>query len=112
MTLEETIRAVVRDEVQAAVRQVLAALPAPSRASALPQYLSTWEAADVAGVTPDTIRDWQDDQRLPLHKAGRERRVRLDELEVFLRAEVPAKPRPPTDEDLERQASNIVRLRE
>ena len=80
MTLEEsmreTIRAIVRDEVDRA----LAAHAVPA------EYLSTGEAAELARVAPGTIRRWIREHRLEQHRAGREVRVRRAELENLLRS--------------------------
>ncbi len=51
MTLDETIRELVRQEVERAMRE-----RAPERPPA--DWLSTDEAAELAGVQPKTVRTW------------------------------------------------------
>ena len=51
MTLDDSIRALVREEVRAALRT----LPGPRPTG---EWLSTEEAAEVAGVRPKTVRAW------------------------------------------------------
>ena len=90
------IDAALRELVCEAVREVVRAEVLP-RLQAMPQgrgdpsrYLNTDQAAEVAGVKPDTIRDWLKSGRLAGHHAGRHLRVRLDQLEAFLAAGTPA----------------------
>ena len=82
-TLEEVIRAIVRDEVRAAVAEALArsgAAPAVHEGG----YLSIARAARFAAVAPGTLRRWIRTGRLPVRRAGRVYRIARAELEAFL----------------------------
>lgn len=81
MTLEEHIQAVVRQAVADAMRE---ARPQERAKPGLPSYLSIKQAAEVAGVSDETVAGWLTRGELPTHWAGRRRRVRLDELERYL----------------------------
>ncbi len=91
MTLDESIAAAVREALEAELpRAVREALRVVQGAAAAPvEYLKTAEAARVAQVAEETIREWVRDGRLPRHNAGRELRVRRDELEAFLDGQGP-----------------------
>lgn len=76
--LRAIIREIVREEVRAEVREVLAARkPA--------ECLSTGEAAELARVTPGTIRRWIRAGRLTAMSAGRELRVSRAEVDKLVR---------------------------
>ncbi len=86
MTMEDLIRSIVQDEVRA-LRDALpdllrAALKA--RGPETKEYLTTVEAAALAKVRPETVRAWVAAGSLPEHRAGRELRVRRDELEALM----------------------------
>ena len=56
--LRELLREVVRDEVRAALQEFAEELkPRPDPAAAV-RYLTADQAANVAGVSPASIRDW------------------------------------------------------
>jgi excisionase family DNA binding protein len=84
--LDSGDRRLVRQEVRAAVNEVLGPVLEQVRtgAAANVAYLSVERAAGVAEVHPDTIRAWVKAGRLPEHRAGRELRIRRDELHRFL----------------------------
>ena len=108
MTLEETLRGLVRDVLRDELPGLLkAALPqvAASGAPVLDGYLATNAAARLAGVRPETIRRWIDAGDLPVHRAGRLVRVRRSELEAYL-----ARGRKMADQpiDLEKRAREIL----
>jgi len=80
-TFEDALRAIVRDAVRDVVRDELRAhglgpqpvdQPAPG---GTPVYVSTKQAAQIAGVHVATIRDWVQRALLRGHRAGRLRRV-------------------------------------
>jgi len=58
----------------------------PSTPSSL---LSTAQAAQLLGVHPNTIRNWEDQNLLQAYRIGprRDRRFRREDLERFLRAQ-------------------------
>ena len=73
--------AALRDLVREVLREELAAArEAPAR----PEWVSVADAAAMASVTPDTIRESISRGILPRYKAGRVLRVRRDELEAYL----------------------------
>lgn len=72
--LRELIAELVRDEV----RRALAAAMRPE------EYLTTARAAQVAQVTPGTIRRWIRQGRLSAHRAGRSCRVTRADLDRLL----------------------------
>ncbi len=70
--LRAFIASVVRDEMK------LTATPAND------EYITTADAAQIARVTPGTIRRWVRDGELTKHGKGARVRVRRDELEEYL----------------------------
>lgn len=78
-SLEETIRAIVRDELARAERERTAA-------SSSDEYLSTGDAAKLADVASGTIRRWIREGKLTEHRAGRLVRIKRADLEEYLRA--------------------------
>lgn len=85
-TLEAAIRAIVREEVRAAVAEVLTR-NAPARAADEGGYVSIGGAAAFAAVHPGTLRRWIRTGRLPVRRAGRVYRIARAELEAFLERE-------------------------
>jgi excisionase family DNA binding protein len=77
--LEKSIGDMVRRIVREELASVVAKPPT--------EYLSTSEAAELARVAPGTIRRWIREERLDRHKAGREVRVKRDQLEQLLRSD-------------------------
>ena len=92
---ESAFRAMMREEMHIVVREELRAFSAeqsPANATVargVPAdgYLSVEEAAELARVSKNTIRAWVKDGKLPRRMAGRELRVRRDELHQLLAAE-------------------------
>ena len=84
--LENVIRALVREEVRAAVAEVLTRNAAPVVAQE-GGYLSISGAAAFAAVHPGTLRRWITTGRLPVRRAGRVYRIARAELEAFLERE-------------------------
>lgn len=106
MTFEDTLRAIVREELRAALRELAPAMPAT-----LPEggklYLSPEEAAELVGVHVDTVREWLRSGELPTHgKGSRVVRVRRDQLERFL--ERGGAERATAEVDLDEEARQIV----
>jgi excisionase family DNA binding protein len=66
--LREMIRAVVREELQRMA----------------PDYLTTAQAARVASLTQDTIREWIQSGRLRSVRAGRAHRIKRADLDAAL----------------------------
>jgi excisionase family DNA binding protein len=78
-SLASAIAELVRVEVDARVRAALAERPA------VPELLSTSEAAQYAKVTPRSIRRWLDQGKLQGLHAGRELRIRRADLDKLMR---------------------------
>ena len=70
-SLEDIIRAIVRDELARSSRPT-------------DEYLSTTAAAQFADVSVGTIRRWVREGKLKEHRAGRSVRVRRQDLERLL----------------------------
>lgn len=75
---EHALRELVENATRRVVREEL------SRAPGRDRYLPVAEAAQIAGVAPDTIRSWIGQGRLRRYNAGREIRVRRSELDALL----------------------------
>jgi excisionase family DNA binding protein len=78
---ETELRDIIRDEVRTAIRQELGKKPA-----AAGEFVSVTKAAQIASVSPQTIRVWMKAGKLRGYNAGRVLRVRRQELEDFLAA--------------------------
>jgi excisionase family DNA binding protein len=77
------IRAWIADIVRIELRSQLAGIVPPPKPPR--PYMTTAEAGEYARVSSHTIRRWISDGRLQAHGAGREIRVRLDDLVEALR---------------------------
>lgn len=99
MTIEETIAAAVEAKVRPLLEEMRALLASVTPAAAADGYLSVEKAAELAEVHGDTIRNWVKAGKLPEHRAGRELRVRRDELHRFLGASTQANTRPTVEEE-------------
>lgn len=78
-SLASAIRQLVQTEVATQVTAALAERPA------VPELLSTGEAAQYAKVTPRSIRRWLDQGKLRALHAGRELRIRRADLDKLMR---------------------------
>lgn len=78
------VRAWIADIVRAELKVQLAGIVPSPKVPPSP-YMTTAEAGEYARVSPVTIRRWNRDGRLQAHGAGREVRVRVDDLVEALR---------------------------
>lgn len=68
------------------------------KAQKLTKYLKTAEAAEILGVSQNTLRKWAEDGRVPMHRnpANGYRLFKRSDLEAFLkRIEKPVTPKRP-----------------
>lgn len=86
-TLEDAIRAIVREEVRGVVAEVMVRNVATAPVAGVGGYLSITKAAAFAAVHPGTLRRWITTGRLPVRRAGRVYRIARAELEAFLERE-------------------------
>src|SRR5260370_23890966 len=88
MTFEETLRAIVREELKNVLRTDLLPQLGDGRCanSEEDRYLSLQKAGEFIDIHPDTIRKWIKEGRLHSYRAGRELRVLRSELCRFLEA--------------------------
>jgi excisionase family DNA binding protein len=77
--IEATLEAMIESIVERVLDKKLAAVKPTA------EYLSTAEAAKLAGVVPDTIHNWIARRHLRKYRAGRVVRVNRAELEQFLK---------------------------
>jgi excisionase family DNA binding protein len=82
--LRELVRDIVRDELRIAVRELSQQPQVPSLPAAEARYLSAHQAAEIAGVTAATIRDWVRKGELRGSRAGRLLRIKNSDLESYL----------------------------
>lgn len=88
-TIEESLRAIFRDEVRGVVREELrAVLPSLSQDKLVTiEFLSTTQAAELIGVRAATIRAWIQQDKLKAYRAGRALRIQRDELLALMSSE-------------------------
>lgn len=77
MSLEETLRTIVRDEVRAAVEEIKAAMLPKQDAD---PWLTPKQAAEIAGVDPHTVYSWKRRGTIKVDGTARRWRVRRSEL--------------------------------
>jgi excisionase family DNA binding protein len=86
MSLEESVRIVVREEMQRVLRQELGAIVEAVRSAPKTgeiEFLSVAEAAQLAQVSEATVREWMT-KGLKRYGQGRVVRIRRPELLAFL----------------------------
>jgi excisionase family DNA binding protein len=84
MTVDQAIRAAVRDAITDELRKAVKPVVQEKPVAVASEYLSADQAAAVAGVRAATVREWISQGKLQGHRAGRLLRIRRDELERFL----------------------------
>lgn len=86
MTLEDTLRRLIREELLAIKQDILAELrrSLPAANTATREYLTTEEAAELARVTPATIREWVHIGALRERRAGQRLLIKASELHAHL----------------------------
>ncbi len=111
--LEESVRAVVRDEMRRVLREELPALLADLRPpgrdeSAARDFLFVEEVARQCRVTPKTVRAWIEHGQLAAGKAGRRYVVARAGLEAFL-ASGQKEPQPQVEDQVSRIIDRMSR---
>lgn len=104
MSLEETIRLIVREEVRAAFRELRPPAPKTEESELCPVV----PAAAKFGLHPATIHKWFSTGRLKRYGTGRCTRVDLGELRKRLEEMGAEKRKQPTQADLDEQARKIL----
>jgi excisionase family DNA binding protein len=105
--MDDHLRELMRQAVEDAIDAKLGSLVSHRDRPEHPEYLTTKEAARIARVEPDTVRDWLKSGRLARHGTTRHLLVRLDQLEAFLSTAATGESEP-TDEALEARAIALV----
>jgi excisionase family DNA binding protein len=102
---EEDIRRILREELAALVAELRAAPGRP------PDELDTAAAAALAGVSPETVRDWIRRRGLPAHRPPGARDFRIARADLLAFQAAPLMRRPPVDRgpvDLAVEADKIL----
>ena len=100
MSIDDAFRTAMRVELRSVVREEIRAALAEAQPSSIEKgaYLSVAKAARFAEVHPDTIRAWIKAGQLRGHRAGRELRIRREDLDHFMAGEGFGPNRPTPDE--------------
>ena len=109
-SIVEELRPAVLEDMRRLLREELSAQrAAPNNRDAVHDtFLSSAQAAEVAGVQPAAVRRWIARGDVPSHRAGRLVRVRLDDLKAFL-ARPTGSPSAGGPIDLDARAGRILR---
>lgn len=111
MTIEETIAAAVRAQLQPVLDELRALRAELRPAAAVAELLTVDEVAARCKVTPETVRGWIHSKRLAAKRAGSRYLVAPAELERFLSALAVAEaPAVDSDEHLAVVVGRINRL--
>jgi hypothetical protein len=106
MPFDDAIRSMLREEIRAAMREELRALLPELRGSrVLDDFLSAREAAQVARVSPATIRAWLRRAELKRYGTVRLPRIRREDLIRFMASQVQRETEQPRT--IEEQAASI-----
>ena len=88
MTLDETLRLIVREELRAALKEIQVApsstSPGPTAKAAGAVMMTVGDVAERCQVRPETVRGWVHSGELIARKTGRHLRVRPSDFEAFL----------------------------
>ena len=84
MSIEDTLRTLIREELRAFKQDLLTHLQASQPPTQTREYLTTEEAAELARVTPATIRDWVKSGTLHERRAGQKLLIKTAELHAHL----------------------------
>lgn len=89
MSFEDALRSIIQEELAALKREILTELRR-TQAAATPTaaYLTTEEAAEIARVTPATIREWVHVGALRERRSGQRLLISASELHAYLAGEL------------------------
>lgn len=94
----ETIRTEIQSLSAKTIEQIVAAVRTGTAQDDLPTYLTAKQVAALVQVRADTVRSWVRNDLLPGHFAGRKLRIRLSDLQEFMRSELSAASPPKNDD--------------
>lgn len=84
MTLEETLRSIVREELHTLEQRLEQRLARPPEQSTAPRLMKVADVARACGVTQPTVINWIHALRLRARRAGRRWVIATEDLEQFL----------------------------
>jgi excisionase family DNA binding protein len=88
MTIEESLRSIIREEFASLKQEILVELRRSQIAAPVAMYLTTEEAAEIARVTPATVREWIKTGALRQRRSGQRLLVSASELHAYLAGEL------------------------
>lgn len=90
MSFEDALRSIIQEELAALKREILTELRRTQTAAVTPTaaYLTTEEAAEIARVTPATIREWVHVGALRERRSGQRLLISASELHAYLAGEL------------------------
>lgn len=96
MSFEDTIRAIVREEVRAALADLHGV---PAAVEPAPDFVALGEVRRWVRIGKTTLKEWINSGRLPKYGEGRLVRVRLAEVRAVLEGRAKPKPKPTAGTD-------------
>ncbi len=88
MSLDDTLRLIVREELRAALKDIQVApsstSPGPTAKGAGAVMMTVGDVAECCQVRPETVRSWIHSGELIARKTGRHLRVKPSDFEAFL----------------------------
>jgi len=88
MSIEESLRSIIQEELASLKRDILIELRRSQTAAPTAMYLTTEEAAEIARVTPATIREWIHVGALRERRSGQKLLISASELHAYLAGEL------------------------
>lgn len=89
---EEMLRAIVREEVSAAIRAAFRANNAPAEPTGEAEFVSVKTAATMLSVSTATIHNWAKQGRLPKCAIGGAVRIKRSDLRALAESSAPKAP--------------------
>jgi excisionase family DNA binding protein len=88
MSIEESLRKIIQEELASVKQDILLELRRSQVAAPIAMYLTTEEAAEIARVTPATVREWIKTGALRERRSGQRLLVSASELHAYLAGEL------------------------